>query len=173
MLYDDAEELAFLNAQDQAVENLKEFFLLADLVESRDLAKAPRRHTQHHRLSLASQASTDRFVLNILQKIPLTDDVDPAMYISAINEIKNVKHIRGHPDAIYFVTKMLSQRSHLVRLTALQTLPELVGKGDTTVISAAAERLKDWSVDVRRAAVTSLQDTPGELHLQGTYRAEI
>jgi HEAT repeat protein len=57
---------------------------------------------------------------------------------------------------------MLKQRSHLVRLKALQILPDLVGKGDKIAISAAADRLKDWSVDVRRAAVTSLQDIPGE-----------
>ena len=97
---------------------------------------------------MASQASTDGFVLNVLQKIPPTDDVDPAVHISAMNEIRNMKHIRGHPDAIVFVLKMLKQRSHLVRLKALQILPDLVGKGDKIAISAAADRLKDWSVDV-------------------------
>ena len=160
------DDLVFLTAREQVIEELKDFFMLKELNASKRSGDNENRRPVHtHRLSIASQSSTDKAVYYALQRMPNSDDVDPHVYIDAMQEIRGLKYIKDHPDAVNFVMRMLKQRSPLVRTKALQILPELVKKGERTAILAAADRLKDWNAEVRHAAVESLQDSAGDWKL--------
>ena len=160
-------DLKFLSAREKVVEEMIDYFSLKELLLSRqteghDASNARCRTVHTRRLSISTQASTDRAVFAAIQKIPKNEDVDPTLYVNCMQEIRSLKYIKGHPEAIHFVLSLLHQRSSLVRLTALQVLPELVRKGDREAIIAAVDRLKDWNAEVRHAAVASLQDSSGK-----------
>eukprot|EP00961_Rhodomonas_salina_P235824 3187165-Rhodomonas_salina.1 len=109
----------------------------------------------------ALRLTAEKRLLTTIARLYKAKSRDKADILADIGEIKMIK---GHPQAAKALIKMLKDKEWRTRLKALELIPKLVIKGDSGAIEAVVDRLLDWNLEVRRAAVATLRDSPAMLH---------